>query len=185
MTEPADDALSEPPVSGRTLLGHRLRDAHPQPAPPGSASSGARVDEHGWIGASSRAGWSACPARPCHRAVGRPPARRRRRPALTAVAASVRCAGTSRSCRSRSTTPSARPRRSGGSVNDFFVAGAAGGAGAYHRELGADVDELRISMPVSTRTDRSVGGNAFSVDPVAGADRRRTRSPGSPRSTSG
>ncbi len=64
----------------------------------------------------------------------------------------------------------------GGSVNDFFVAGAAGGAGAYHRELGEDVEELRISMPVSTRTDRSVGGNAFSVtrslvptdpDPVA------------------
>ncbi len=51
----------------------------------------------------------------------------------------------------------------GGSVNDFFVAGAAGAAGAYHRQLGADVDELRISMPVSTRTDRSAGGNAFSV----------------------
>ena len=64
----------------------------------------------------------------------------------------------------------------GGSVNDFFVAGAAGGAGAYHRELGEDVPELRISMPVSTRTDHSAGGNAFSVtrslvptdpDPVA------------------
>jgi WS/DGAT/MGAT family acyltransferase len=64
----------------------------------------------------------------------------------------------------------------GGSVNDFFVAGAAGGAGSYHRELGHPVDALRISMPVSTRTDRSVGGNAFSVtrslvptdpDPVA------------------
>jgi hypothetical protein len=64
----------------------------------------------------------------------------------------------------------------GGSVNDFFVAGAAGGAGAYHRELGEEVAELRISMPVSTRTDNSVGGNAFSVtrslvptdpDPVA------------------
>lgn len=64
----------------------------------------------------------------------------------------------------------------GGSINDFFVAGAAGGAGAYHRALGVDVEELRISMPVSTRTDRSAAGNAFSVmrplvptgaDPVA------------------
>jgi WS/DGAT/MGAT family acyltransferase len=49
----------------------------------------------------------------------------------------------------------------GGSVNDLFVAGAAGGAGAYHRAKGADVEELRISMPVSTRSDRSMGGNAF------------------------
>lgn len=49
----------------------------------------------------------------------------------------------------------------GGSINDFFVAGAAGAAGAYHRAFGADVDQLRISMPVSTRNDRSAGGNAF------------------------
>lgn len=49
----------------------------------------------------------------------------------------------------------------GGSVNDLFVAAAAGGAGRYHRDRGSDVDELRMSMPVSTRTDRSVGGNAF------------------------
>ncbi|MGI8662449.1 MAG: wax ester/triacylglycerol synthase domain-containing protein [Acidimicrobiales bacterium] len=49
----------------------------------------------------------------------------------------------------------------GGSVNDLFVAGAAGGAGAYHRAQGSDVAELRISMPVSTRGDASMGGNAF------------------------
>jgi WS/DGAT/MGAT family acyltransferase len=49
----------------------------------------------------------------------------------------------------------------GGSVNDLFVAGAAGGAGAYHRAKGAEVDELRISMPVSTRSGRGPGGNAF------------------------
>jgi WS/DGAT/MGAT family acyltransferase len=49
----------------------------------------------------------------------------------------------------------------GGSLNDFFVAGAAGGAGAYHRKAGQPVDELRISMPVSTRKDGSAGGNAF------------------------
>ncbi len=64
----------------------------------------------------------------------------------------------------------------GGSVNDLFVAAAAGGAGAYHRAHDVDVEALRISMPVSTRGDGSMGGNAFSparilvpcgdVDPV-------------------
>lgn len=49
----------------------------------------------------------------------------------------------------------------GGSLNDIFVAAAAGGAGAYHRAHGEPVDELRISMPVSTRHDASAGGNAF------------------------
>ena len=49
----------------------------------------------------------------------------------------------------------------GGSLNDIFVAAAAGGAGAYHRAAGAPVDELRITMPVSTRKDGSAGGNAF------------------------
>jgi WS/DGAT/MGAT family acyltransferase len=49
----------------------------------------------------------------------------------------------------------------GGSVNDLFVAGAAGGAGAYHRAKGAPVEELRISMPVSTRSRGAAGGNAF------------------------
>ena len=49
----------------------------------------------------------------------------------------------------------------GGSLNDIFVAAAAGGAGAYHRAMGEPVDELRITMPVSTRTDASAGGNAF------------------------
>lgn len=61
----------------------------------------------------------------------------------------------------------------GGSVNDLFVAGAAFGAGAYHRAKGVDVSELRISMPVSTRSDRSMGGNAFTparlTVPVGGA----------------
>ena len=49
----------------------------------------------------------------------------------------------------------------GGSLNDIFVAAAAGGAGAYHRAAGAPVAELRITMPVSTRRDHSSGGNAF------------------------
>lgn len=49
----------------------------------------------------------------------------------------------------------------GGSLNDLFVAAAAGAAGAYHRAAGVPVDELRMAMPINTRTDRSAGGNAF------------------------
>jgi WS/DGAT/MGAT family acyltransferase len=63
----------------------------------------------------------------------------------------------------------------GGSVNDLFVTAAAGGAGAYHRRRGIDVAELRMSMPVSTRTDRAPGGNAFTPTRVlvpTGADAR-------------
>jgi WS/DGAT/MGAT family acyltransferase len=52
--------------------------------------------------------------------------------------------------------------RLGGTLNDGFVTAMCGGIAAYHREFGVDLDELRMSMPVSTRTDRSVGGNAFS-----------------------
>ncbi len=48
-----------------------------------------------------------------------------------------------------------------GSVNDLFVAGAASAASVYHRRAGLPVDELRVSMPVSTRHDRRAGGNAF------------------------
>ena len=61
----------------------------------------------------------------------------------------------------------------GGSINDLFVAAAAGGAGRYHRARGVDVAELRMNMPVSTRTDRVAGGNAFSPSRVlvpVGAD---------------
>jgi WS/DGAT/MGAT family acyltransferase len=49
----------------------------------------------------------------------------------------------------------------GGSLNDLFVTAAAGGAGAYHRAAGVPVDDLRNSMPISTRTDSSAGGNSF------------------------
>jgi len=49
----------------------------------------------------------------------------------------------------------------GGTVNDLFVTGAAGGAGRYHAARGEAIDELRMAMPVSTRTDRSAAGNAF------------------------
>jgi len=64
----------------------------------------------------------------------------------------------------------------GGSVNDFFVAGAAAGAAAYHVRHGAPVEHLRVSMPISVRhgankrepadgaakADAMAGGNAFS-----------------------
>lgn len=74
----------------------------------------------------------------------------------------------------------------GGSVNDLFVAGAAGAAGAYHRAKGIEVDELRISMPISRREKgAAVGGNAFVparvllpcgiVDPVERFDAVRDR----------
>ncbi len=52
-------------------------------------------------------------------------------------------------------------QRRGASVNDVFVAGAAGGAGAYHRIMGHPVTALRMAMPVNTRADRSAAGNAF------------------------
>lgn len=50
----------------------------------------------------------------------------------------------------------------GGSVNDLFITGAAAAAGRVHELAGRPVEQLRVSMPVSTRHDRSVGGNAFS-----------------------
>jgi WS/DGAT/MGAT family acyltransferase len=49
----------------------------------------------------------------------------------------------------------------GGTLNDLYVTGVAGGAARYHRAKGVDVDELRMAMPVNMRTDRSAGGNAF------------------------
>jgi WS/DGAT/MGAT family acyltransferase len=49
----------------------------------------------------------------------------------------------------------------GGSVNDLFVTAIAGGAGAYHRDRGHDVEHLRMAMPISTRERKSAAGNAF------------------------
>lgn len=50
----------------------------------------------------------------------------------------------------------------GGTLNHLFLTAAADAAGAYHRDLGAAVPELRASMAVSTRTEAS-GSNAFSL----------------------
>jgi len=55
----------------------------------------------------------------------------------------------------------AAAKRHGGTVNDLFVSALCEAVGGYHRVRGNDVDELRISVPVSTRTDRSAGGNSF------------------------
>jgi hypothetical protein len=51
----------------------------------------------------------------------------------------------------------------GGSINDFFVAGAVLGALAYHDQRHAQVGALNISFVVSTRAagDTAAGGNAF------------------------
>jgi diacylglycerol O-acyltransferase len=49
----------------------------------------------------------------------------------------------------------------GGTVNDIYLTGVAGGAGAFHRAKGAPVEEMRVSVPISTRTDKSAGGNDF------------------------
>jgi len=55
----------------------------------------------------------------------------------------------------------ATAKRLGGTVNDVFVTTMAAAAGAYHRHLGVDVAELRMSMPISVRHDHEIGGNAW------------------------
>jgi WS/DGAT/MGAT family acyltransferase len=55
----------------------------------------------------------------------------------------------------------AAAKRLGGTLNDFFVAGAAGGAARYHVERGASVERFAVTFVVSTRTGRGQGGNAF------------------------
>ena len=64
---------------------------------------------------------------------------------------------------------------------------AAAAAGRVHADAGMPVDELRVSMPISTRHDRSVGGNAFSPTQTLvptgemGADGAFRRDPRDPR----
>ena len=55
----------------------------------------------------------------------------------------------------------AAAKKLGGSINDFFVTGAVAAAVAYHDRRGVPVHSLNLSFVVSTRTDRAVGGNAF------------------------
>jgi len=54
----------------------------------------------------------------------------------------------------------------GGSVNDFFVTGAALGALAYHTERDTPVEALNLTFVVSTRTDKAMGGNSFTPVPL-------------------
>ncbi|MEZ5203298.1 MAG: wax ester/triacylglycerol synthase family O-acyltransferase [Acidimicrobiales bacterium] len=55
-------------------------------------------------------------------------------------------------------------RRIGGTVNDAFVGGIAGGLRRYHEHHGRPVDALRVTMPISVRTDDDdVGGNRITL----------------------
>ncbi len=70
----------------------------------------------------------------------------------------------------------------GGTLNDAFLAAITGGLRRYHEANGADVEELRVAMPVSLRTSADdAGGNhvtvmRFSVPVgVADADERIRR----------
>ena len=52
----------------------------------------------------------------------------------------------------------------GGTVNDVFLAGLAGGLRRYHEAQGAPAEELRVTMPISVRTDDDpLGGNRITV----------------------
>lgn len=52
-------------------------------------------------------------------------------------------------------------RALGGSLNDLFVTAAAGAAGAYHRQGGVEVGDLRLAVPVSTRARGPDEATAF------------------------
>lgn len=56
----------------------------------------------------------------------------------------------------------ATAKRLGGTVNDAFVAGVTGALRRYHRRYGSACTELRLSMPVSTRTRDDTAANRFS-----------------------
>ena len=51
-----------------------------------------------------------------------------------------------------------------GTLNDAFLAGVAGGLRLYHERHDSEVDNLRVSMPISTRTDEDgPGGNKVTL----------------------
>jgi diacylglycerol O-acyltransferase / wax synthase len=54
--------------------------------------------------------------------------------------------------------------RSGGALNDAFVAGVAGGLRRYHDKHGVTVGDLHLSMPISLRSDSDgMGGNRITL----------------------
>ena len=55
----------------------------------------------------------------------------------------------------------------GGSLNDWFVTGVVNGAIRYHDERGVPLTSLNTSFVVSTRTDKAIGGNAFTPSRLA------------------
>ncbi|MGO9030059.1 MAG: wax ester/triacylglycerol synthase domain-containing protein [Acidimicrobiales bacterium] len=62
-----------------------------------------------------------------------------------------------------------------GTVNDAFVAAVTGGLRRYHERHGSVVDELRVTMPISIRTENDpAGGNRITLErfnvPVGVAD---------------
>ena len=53
----------------------------------------------------------------------------------------------------------------GGSVNDGFMAAVTGGFRRYHEHHGQPVDELRVTLPISTRTPEDpAGGNRITLE---------------------
>ena len=61
-------------------------------------------------------------------------------------------------------------KSSGGTLNDAFMAAVVGGLRAYHAEHGEIPDELRVNMPVNTRTPdeaSEAGGNKWAPVRVA------------------
>lgn len=52
----------------------------------------------------------------------------------------------------------------GGTLNDAFLVGVAGGFRRYHDRHGAEVRRLRLTMPISLRTgDHAIGGNHITL----------------------
>jgi diacylglycerol O-acyltransferase len=55
-------------------------------------------------------------------------------------------------------------RAADGTLNDAFLAGIAGGLQRYHARHGTEVEELRVTMPISIRTDDDpAGGNRITL----------------------
>ena len=58
----------------------------------------------------------------------------------------------------------AAAEKADGTLNDGFLAGIAGGLARYHEEHGSTIEEVRVTMPISTRTaDDEAGGNHITL----------------------
>jgi diacylglycerol O-acyltransferase len=63
-------------------------------------------------------------------------------------------------------TAKAASQELGGSVNDVFVTGVAGAIGLYHERMGVPCDELRMAMPINTRSGDEESANSFTPSRV-------------------